>query len=242
VNRLALEIRSGTLWTASVLHFVPSAIGLALASRLFPDHPPERAIKAFCRNVVRLAGARLEVRASPGFDPAATCVFVANHVNVFDPFTMGAAIPQPMRGFELASHFDVPVYGWLMRSLGNIPVPDHPTRETLGDLRRRTAEDLARGRSLLLFAEGTRTRTGQVGPFRRGALRVATECGAPIVPVSQVGAFALQHPGRTRLEPARVVVHLHEPIVTAGMSADARARLPGVVRDIVRAPVEEASR
>ena len=240
MNRTALEVRSGALWTASVLHFVPCAIAIAIGSRLSPAHPPERALKAFCRNVVRLTGARFEVRASPRFDPTATCVFVANHVNVFDPFTLGAAIPQPLRGFELASHFDVPVYGWLMRSLGNLPVPDHPTRPALAALRRRTAEDLARGRSLLLFPEGTRTRSGDVGPFRKGALRMVMDLGVPIVPVTQVGAFTLQHPGRTRLDPAHVVVHLHDPMATLGLSAQERARLPDRVRDVVRAPIGPA--
>ena len=76
------------------------------------------------RNCVRLAGARLEVRRSPGFDPTRTCFLFSNHVNLFDPFVLYSAIPQFFRGLELESHFRVPVYRWLMKRFGNVPVPD----------------------------------------------------------------------------------------------------------------------
>lgn len=230
-----LAVRSAALWTVSVLHFVPGALALAAASRLFPDRPPDRALRTFCRNVVRLTGARFAVHRSPRFDPGRTAVFVANHVNVFDPFTLCAAIPQPVCGFELASHFDVPVYGWLMRNAGNIPIPDRPTRATLETLRHRTAEALARGRSLILFPEGTRTRTGVVGPFRPGLLRIVAELGATIVPVTQAGAFTLQHPGQRTLRPATITVTLHDPVDTAAMTAAERESLPERLRAIVAA-------
>lgn len=235
MTRALLAARSGALWTASVIHFVPGALWFAACSRVAPGRFPERALKGFCRNVVRLAGARFRVVRAPRFDPGRTAVFVANHVNVFDPFTLAAAIPQPARGFELASHFDVPVYGALMRHAGNIPVPDRPTRATIGTMRHRTAEALSRGRSLILFPEGTRTRTGAVGPFRPGLLRMVSELGATIVPVTQSGAFTLQHPGQRTLRPATITVTLHDPIDTAAMTSAERESLPERLRDIVAA-------
>ena len=47
------------------------------------------------------------VRRSPGFDPARTCFFLVNHVNLFDPFVLYATIPQFFRGLELESHFRI---------------------------------------------------------------------------------------------------------------------------------------
>ncbi len=235
MNRAVLAVRSAALWTAGVAHFVPGALWFAACSRLAPHRFPERALKTFCRTVVRLTGARFAVVRSPRFDPARTAVFVANHVNVFDPFTLAAAIPQPVRGFELSSHFDVPVYGALMRHVGNIPVPARPTRATLETIRRQTAEALAAGRSLILFPEGTRTRTGAVGPFRPGLLRLVADQGATLVPVTQSGAFTLQHPGQRTLRPATITVTLHDPIETATMTAAERELLPERLHAIVAA-------
>lgn len=233
MNRALLGIRSAALWSAGAVHFVPGALVLAAWSCALPRHPPHRALKGFCRNVVRLTGARFVVRHSPRFDPSATCLFVANHVNVFDPFVLCAAIPQPVRGFELESHFAIPVYGPLMRCLGNIPVPDRPSRGTLRMLRRRTTEDFARGRSLILFPEGTRTRTGEVGPFLTGILRLAVDAAVPLVPVTQAGAFTLQNPGQRMLRPATITVTVHDPIDVSALDADAREALPERLRGIV---------
>ena len=80
------------------------------------------------RWTVRLAGGRVEVRKSPGFDPQRTCFLVSNHVNLFDPFVLYGVTPQFFRGLELESHFRIPVYGWLMKRFGNVPVPEMTRR------------------------------------------------------------------------------------------------------------------
>jgi 1-acyl-sn-glycerol-3-phosphate acyltransferase len=182
------------------------------------------------------------VQCSPRLDGRRVHLFVANHVNVFDPFTICAAVPQPACGFELESHFRIPVYGWLMRGFGNVAVPDRPGKDAIARMRRDVRDRVARGSSLILFPEGTRTRTGHVGPFRAGAFRIVAELGIPVVPVSQVGAFELQHPGRGRLEPSTVVVRLHDPIETEGLPPARLEALLEQIRDIVRAPVERPAR
>jgi 1-acyl-sn-glycerol-3-phosphate acyltransferase len=233
-----LAARSVALWAASALHFAVGATFVAVLARLVGSKRANPLLKIFCRNVVRLTGARFRVVRSPQLNDGATHLFVANHVNVFDPFTIAAAIRQPVCGFELASHFDVPVYGLLMKAFGNIPVPVRPSRESIVHMRRSAAETLAAGTSLILFPEGTRTRSGLVGTFHAGALRLVAELGVPLVPVSQIGAFGLQHPGKSRLDPATVTVVLHDPIVTAGMSRMELDTLAERVREIVRGPVE----
>ena len=112
----------------------------------------------FFRNILRLAGVRFEVRRSPGFDPNRTSIFICNHVNIFDPFVVYSAIPQFLRGFELESHFKIPIYGWMMGRFGNIPVPDAPSREGLEIMTQRAKAALDSGISLIAFAEGSRTR------------------------------------------------------------------------------------
>ena len=64
-----------------------AALLVGLAS-LFDQRRIDPILRFCARNIVRLAGARLEVRLAPGFDPARTCLFVSNHVNLFDPFVV----------------------------------------------------------------------------------------------------------------------------------------------------------
>jgi 1-acyl-sn-glycerol-3-phosphate acyltransferase len=156
---------------------------------------------------------------------------VCNHVNLFDPFVAYSAVPQFLRGLELESHFRVPVYGWMMKSFGNVPVPVDPSPAALRAMRHRCAEALERGTSLLAFPEGHRTRTGRVGPFRTGVFRMARDLDVPVVPMTQVDAFRLQRVGSPLLRPATIVVHLHEPLRAREGESDA------AFRDRVRAVV-----
>ena len=106
---------------------------------------------------MKLAGAKLIVRRAPGFDPKRTCFLLVNHVNLFDPFVLYATVPQFFRGLELESHFRIPVYGWMMKRFGNVPVPDNNRPSDLKRMWRLTRAALDSGVSLAVFPEGQRT-------------------------------------------------------------------------------------
>jgi 1-acyl-sn-glycerol-3-phosphate acyltransferase len=193
-----------------------------------------------CRNVVRLAGARVEVRRSAGFDPNKVCFFVSNHVNLFDPFVLYSAVPQFIRGLELESHFRIPVYGWLMKRFGNVPVPEVSRPSDLKRMWRMTRAAVDRGVSLVVFPEGGRTITGRVGPFRDGAFRMAEDFGTPITPVSIVGSFTFNRKTSWMLRPATIVVWLHDTIETGGGGKRDAAELRDQVWKAVSEPVNAA--
>ncbi len=193
--------------------------------------------RALFRNVVRFAGARLEVRRSPGFDPARTCFLVSNHVNLFDPFVLYSTVPQFFRGLELESHFRIPVYGWLMKRFGNVPVPDVARPADLKRMWRLTRAALDSGISLLVFPEGGRTITGRVAEFQEGPFRMALQFGVPIVPVSIVGSFEFNRKTNWMLRPAKIVVYLHDVIETAGLDKRDAAKLSERVHEIIAEPV-----
>ncbi len=80
-----------------------------------------------------------------------------------------------MRGFELESHFKIPIYGWMMGRFGNVPVPDVPSREGLEIMTRRAKAALDSGISLIAFAEGSRTRDGHVQTIQEGYFQSGAE-------------------------------------------------------------------
>jgi len=234
-----LRIRTVVLWAVSGIHFAVGCTILLLLKLFIDPRKSDFLQRGFLRNILRLAGVKFEVRRAPGFDPARTSIFVSNHVNIFDPFVVYSAIPQFVRGFELASHFKIPVYGWLMGRFGNIPVPDAPSRAGLELMSARAKAALDSGVSLIAFAEGGRTRDGHVREFKKGIFNLAQKFGAPIVPMSIVGSFEFFRTGDWMLYPGKITVYLHDTIETSGMSrADVDALRHGV-QEIVAAPVEE---
>lgn len=230
--------RSVLLWAASGIFFFTVCPALILLGVFVDPRKNDGPQRWLSRMVVRLAGGRVEVRKSPGFDPHRTCFLISNHVNLFDPFVLYGAVPQFFRGLELESHFRIPVYGWLMKRFGNVPVP---ATTRLSDLKRmwRMAEGaLDRGVSLAVFPEGKRTVTGRVGPFHDGVFRMAMQFGAPITPVSIVGSFEFNRKTNWMLRPSRIVVHLHDTIETKGLDKRDAAALRERVRAVVAAPVD----
>ena len=239
MRKAYLTIRSAILWAISGIHFAVVCIFLIVLAIFVDPRKNDWPQRFFFRNIMRLAGARLEVRRAPGFDPARTSLFICNHVNLFDPFVIYSAIPQFLRGFELESHFKIPVYGWMMGRFGNIPVPDAPSREGLEIMRERAKVALDSGISLIAFAEGSRTRDGHVQEFKKGIFGLAQKFGVPIVPVSVVGSYQFFQTGNWMLFPRKITVYLHDTIETKDIGRGAVDDLRLRVQEIVAKPVEE---
>jgi len=240
MRRAWYVVRSALLWSVSLLHFaivVPALIALAI---VFDPKQHDWLQRTFCKRIMLFAGAKIRVVWSPGFDPHKTSFFISNHVNLFDPFALYCAIPQFVRGWELESHFEIPVYGWLMKRFGNVPVPDVRRPADLKRMWRLTREAINHGISLIVFPEGKRTRDGRVDEFQDGAFRLAQQLEIPIVPVSIVGAFQHHRTGHWMFWPATVTIHLHDTIDTTGMTKEEVPELRARVRELVRKPVEES--
>jgi len=232
-----LVLRSALLWIVSLLHFA-IAVPILIFLAIFLDPKKHDWLqRAFCRRIIFFAGAKIRVVRSPGFDPQKTCFFISNHVNLFDPFALYCAIPQFVRGWELESHFKIPIYGWLMRRFGNVPVPDVRRPSDLKRMWRLTRDAINGGTSLIVFPEGKRTRDGRVDEFQDGAFRVAQQLEIPVVPVSIVGSFRHHRTGHWMFWPATITLYLHEAIDTSGMSKEEVPALRDRVRELVSAPV-----
>lgn len=236
--RVPAAARSLLLWAVGWAHFLLFAPLILVLSVFFDPARFDWLLRLCARNVVRLAGASLEVRRSPRVDPARTYLFAANHVNLFDPFVLYCAIPQRARGLELDSHFRYPVYGWLMKRMGNVGVPVLKTPSDLKRMWKQAKKALDAGTSLAVFPEGKRTRTGRVGPFKDGVFRMAARFGLPVVPISIAGAFEWNNRESWRLRPGRVVVTLHDPIEPDGQSV---LGLRDRAREIIASAVEGSS-
>lgn len=240
MRKLYLVIRSLLLWTVSIVHFFVVCTFLVVLGIFIDPRKNDRPQRVFFRNILRLAGVDFEVRYAPGFDRTRTSFFISNHVNIFDAFVIYSAIPQFVRGLELESHFKIPAYGWMMKRFGNVPVPKGTSPSEVKRLFERTKAALDDGISLIVFVEGSRTRNGRVGPFKRGAFVMAQQFGCPIVPMSIVGSYQFHRTGEWMLYPSKITVYLHDTIETKGMSKDEVDALVERVHKIVSEPVDKS--
>jgi 1-acyl-sn-glycerol-3-phosphate acyltransferase len=238
MKRLVDVVRSVCLWLMSWLHFlivVPILIALAV---VLDPRKHDWLQRGLCRRIAFFSGATVVAVKSAGFDEKRTCIFMVNHVNLLDPFMLYCAIPQLVRGWELESHFKIPIYGWLMKRFGNVPVPNVRGPKDLKRLWRMTQEAIESGVSLIIFPEAKRTRTGHLNEFEDGGFRLAQQLGVPIVPVSLVGSFYHLRTEDWILRPTTIQVMLHDTIETAGMCKEDVPALKARVRQAIEEPVE----
>jgi 1-acyl-sn-glycerol-3-phosphate acyltransferase len=239
MKKAYIVIRSILIWTISVIHFFPLCSALVLLGIFIDPRKNDRPQRWLFRNILRVAGVDFEVKYAPGFDSRRTSFFVCNHIDIWDAFIIYSAIPQFVRGLENESHFKVPAYGWMMKRFGNIPVPPEGNLSAYKKMMKMTKGALESGISLIVFAEGTRTRDGRVGPFNPGVFRMAIQFGYPIVPMSIVGAYEFSRKGDWLLYPAKITVHLHDTVETKGLKKEEAEDLMKRVHSAVARPVDE---
>ena len=238
-SKTYFALRSIFIWIACVAFFFPVCSFLVLMGAFIDPRKNDKPQRWLFRNILRVAGVDFETRYSPGFDRKRASFFVCNHIDIWDAFIIYSAIPQFVRGLEHESHFKVPAYGWMMRRFGNVPVPPEGNLAKYKQMLKLTRETLDRGVSLIVFAEGTRTRDGRVSSFNPGVIRMAIQFGYPIVPMSIVGAYEFSKKSDWKLFPSKITVYIHDTIETSGLGKNDVEALMKHVQAIVARPVDE---
>ncbi len=169
-------------------------------------------------------------------DPRRPYIVVSNHESFADILLI-SHLPWEMKWLSKHAFFRIPVLGWMMRLAGDIEV--HRGRsESRSDAVQGIRDRLAKRVSVMIFPEGTRSRTGDLLPFQNGAFRVAVDLGLPILPLALAGTSGALAKGTFIMAPAHAEVRVLEPIETTGLSVSDVPEL----RDRVRRLIDEARR
>jgi 1-acyl-sn-glycerol-3-phosphate acyltransferase len=197
--------------------YVPGHIGVALA--------------------LRLTGIRYRVRGREHVPGNRAVVFCSNHESNVDPPVLFQVLHKRLHVLFKAELTKIPVLGPVMIAGGFVPVERDRREASMASIDR-AAESIRAGNSFLIFPEGTRSRTAEMLPFKKGGFIMAIKAQAPIVPVAVAGGRSAMQKGSWFVRPVMVDVKIGEPVETAGCTLDDRDALI----EVVRARIEELRR
>ena len=184
-----------------------------------------------------LAGIRYRVVGREHIPTGRAVVFCANHQSNVDPPVPFQALHRRLHILYKAELRKIPVLGKVFEVGGFVPVQREQRDAAFASIER-AAASIRAGNSFLIFPEGTRSKTDELLPFKKGGLVMALRAQAPILPVAIMGGREAMHKGSALVRPVNVTVRIGEPIETAGMSADDRDELielvRGKIRDLIR--------
>lgn len=164
-------------------------------------------------------------------DPRRPFVVVSNHESFADILLI-SHLPWEMKWLSKAELFRIPILGWTMWLVGDIPVKRGVGPSAL-EAMERCRRSLDNRVSVMIFPEGTRSKTSELLPFKDGAFRLAIEAGVPILPlaVSGTGTALRKHDWRFGRSDAEVRVL--EPVETAGLTLSDIPELKARVRHTI---------
>ncbi len=218
--RYLVALVLGTLWYGSVV--IVAAIFRRPHER---QGPYERAPRAWARLLLASAGVTVTVEGTEHLSQTEAQVIVANHQSWFDILALFYVLPVELRFVAKKELFAIPFFGWALRALGHVRLDRGNLQAAIKAYEVASGYIREQRLSVLVFPEGTRSRTGRLQPFKAGPFVLAIQSGAPIVPVYVAGTFGILPKGSIRVRPADVRVLVGPPIPTAGLTLDDRDAL-----------------
>jgi 1-acyl-sn-glycerol-3-phosphate acyltransferase len=167
-------------------------------------------------------------------DPRRPYVAVANHESFADIFLL-SHLPWEMKWLSKESIFKIPFMGWMMRMAGDVAVRRGDVNSR-ADALAACRDRLAKGVSVMIMPEGTRSTDGSVQKFHDGAFRLAVETGCPILPIAVAGTRACIAKGSWLIGRANAIARVLPPVETVGLTLD---DVPAL-RERVRVMIAEA--
>lgn len=190
--------------------------------------------KYFSGGVLWLSGIKLEIKGLENLDKKKTYVFVSNHSSQYDIVVLQKTIPNRMAMIFKKELAKIPFFGWQLYLGPYVMIDRENYEKALKSIDEAKQKMQKQNISIVVFAEGTRSKTGEIQPFKRGAFRLATQVGYPIIPTTIVGSNKIMPKGTYKLKRGTIKVHFDKPITSGeNVTRQQEIELMNRVREIV---------
>ena len=191
---------------------IVTALGVVVNLIVFPLH--SRGLILWSRIVLALVGVKVTIIGNKDLTNVNPCIILMNHESSLDIPIVLAATKKSARFMAKQELFRIPFLGWLLKICNHIPIDRNNRQKAIKSIEKVSARLVKKKISIIVSPEGTRSYTGEIAPFKKGAFRLAQSHNLPIIPVTIMGArFCI--PNKTlKVIPGTVTVDLGKPVYT----------------------------
>jgi 1-acyl-sn-glycerol-3-phosphate acyltransferase len=217
-------------WFTAIALLAPFLIVLCMITK--NENMIYSPVRFFVRLGLALVSVKVEVTGLELLDPNQTYIFTPNHQSLIEVPLFVTYLGRNPAYLGKKEVFKYPVFGAGIRLIGVIPV-DRSNSPAAVESAKAATENLRRGKSYVVYPEGTRSKDGRLLPFKKGAFMMAIEAGVPVVPITISGATKIMPKAQVKVFPSTVHITIHEPISTAGYSKENVVQLMDRTREKV---------
>lgn len=154
---------------------------------------------------------KMEISGLKNIPKGKPVIFASNHQSLMDIPLLLASLPGTYHFVAKRELFSIPLIGWYIGWAGHLRI-DRANSISAKKTLDKVVASLKKGESIIIFPEGTRSRTGKLNEFKRGSLLAAFNAGVPVIPVTIQGSFEIMPKGTLLLNPTKVKILIGRPI------------------------------
>ncbi|KGN02521.1 acyl-phosphate glycerol 3-phosphate acyltransferase [Clostridium novyi A str. 4570] len=188
-----------------------------------------KVVKEWAQGILDKAGVTVKAEGLENI-PDEACCFIANHQGDFDIVTILATIDKPM-GFIAKKEMEkLPIISWWMKQMQCVFMDRQNVREALKSINQ-GSENMKNGQSMVIFPEGTRSKSSTMGEFKKGSLKMATKAKVPIVPITLDGTYKIFEENNGKIKSGEVKLVVGEPIYIENLSREDQKNISEIVKN-----------
>ena len=199
------------IWPLWSITFLLGTILYSIAIVIFPSYRLHKLAKCIARLCMFFGAQWFKVEGYKPDKNKGPYLYLINHQSLFDAFMIVGGIPHYFTGVGAIEQFSYPVWGYLAKKYGVIPLVRHELGSAISSLEK-LEEVIKNGTSAMIAPEGTRSLDGKLGKFKKGPFHVAKNTGITIIPVGLKGAYEAKNKKDWRIKPGILTTVFGKPI------------------------------